>query len=1165
MRIVELNLRAYGPFTSKVLSFGNESGLHILFGPNEAGKSSALRALRGVLFGIDGRDAHLHPADMLRVGLKIHTQDGQALEVERRKGKGLKSLVFSSSGKPVPVDEWTRVLPVSDPDLFQQMFGLDYQRLIDGGRELANFKGDIGESVLAASGDLGETVAKIQAYQERASAIYAPQASSRQLNKALREFKDAEARIRSQRFTSHQYKTAVARATELENELRSLGNELVRASEQRSHLTRLQTAAPHVELLSEAQAELDSLAGAILLPPSFEKQYGHLNNGREIAATRRQKAQFELNLLLQRLSNIPRQPEVAGLLTQIDQLKEQAGQIQKARLDLPKREMERDDCIKRRLDLCIDWKLDPEALPQITAEPRRRIDTLAKQYLALQSKREELPRRISTHRSRLGECELSLTALPPAVDTTAIKQILKQIPAKRQSGAETQRLRQDRDNLKADSERDIAALALWNGTAEQLEALSVPLLASLGDMQARFARQQTLLEQAMREKEGLIREQETTTGALLQLDKQGALPTEDDLQNARARRDLGWEAVKESWLQGLGNDGPSAGTFLAGEARLLPDAFEASIALVDSLADRLWREAERVEKKRTALREHETLNVRITEKQRSIESLQKENDALFAAWHDLWKDTGITPRSPQEMSAWIEQRKLLIENLRNLRSRDRQVVEAEAEDRSWCDSLTQVLQAEPGQSLASLVGAAETRISGVETVSKQRDALNERIREAQTNLAAELEQQRLAEAELQTWRKQWAETILDLPMAVNTEPATVQELVQVIGKVKTATDEIGALQHRIDAMRRDENVYAEQVQALARQAARPDFLSLDPLIASGELQKLARTAHDNEMEADGLVKEKLRREQDLDTSTSELERFDANLDDLLKHSGIGDANFAPEIIEQSKQKTELTKRVRANMQALAQSAADAPLDSFLDEVKTDSPEARRLHLQDLEQRIEGLEKERAEKTREQERIQNDFRLKEDAATVNEAACQKYSAAARIEQLLMEYLRNYVGAELLTKAVALYSDKHQDPLLKLASDYFERLTCAAFSGIAVKQEQNGRVLRAVRENGEVLGVDCLSDGTRDQLFLALRLAYIDNHCRVNEPCPVILDDVLMAFDDRRASAALSALRRLSERTQVLIFTHHAHHVKMAEQLLRAEVHLHDLAPGFNLAA
>ena len=88
---------------------------------------------------------------------------------------------------------------------------------------------------------------------------------------------------------------------------------------------------------------------------------------------------------------------------------------------------------------------------------------------------------------------------------------------------------------------------------------------------------------------------------------------------------------------------------------------------------------------------------------------------------------------------------------------------------------------------------------------------------------------------------------------------------------------------------------------------------------------------------------------------------------------------------------------------------------------------------------------------------------------------------------------------------------------------------------------------------------MSDGTRDQLFLALRLAYIENYCENTAVCPVILDDVLMAFDDARTCATLSALQELSRKTQVVVFTHHEHHVALANAVLgEGGYQMHDLA-------
>src|SRR5690606_3744088 len=88
-RILRLDLLAYGPFTEQSLEFGSEAGLHIVHGANEAGKSSSLRALRDLLYGIPPKtpDNFLHPYQNLRIGGVFETADGTRLDFIRRKGR----------------------------------------------------------------------------------------------------------------------------------------------------------------------------------------------------------------------------------------------------------------------------------------------------------------------------------------------------------------------------------------------------------------------------------------------------------------------------------------------------------------------------------------------------------------------------------------------------------------------------------------------------------------------------------------------------------------------------------------------------------------------------------------------------------------------------------------------------------------------------------------------------------------------------------------------------------------------------------------------------------------------------------------------------------------------------------------------------------------------
>jgi len=70
------------------------------------------------------------------------------------------------------------------------------------------------------------------------------------------------------------------------------------------------------------------------------------------------------------------------------------------------------------------------------------------------------------------------------------------------------------------------------------------------------------------------------------------------------------------------------------------------------------------------------------------------------------------------------------------------------------------------------------------------------------------------------------------------------------------------------------------------------------------------------------------------------------------------------------------------------------------------------------------------------------------------------------------------------------------------------------------------------------VEAMSEGTRDQLYLALRLATLERYLAHAEPLPLVIDDILVNFDDERSRATLEVLAELSRRTQVILFTHHA---------------------------
>jgi uncharacterized protein YhaN len=94
---------------------------------------------------------------------------------------------------------------------------------------------------------------------------------------------------------------------------------------------------------------------------------------------------------------------------------------------------------------------------------------------------------------------------------------------------------------------------------------------------------------------------------------------------------------------------------------------------------------------------------------------------------------------------------------------------------------------------------------------------------------------------------------------------------------------------------------------------------------------------------------------------------------------------------------------------------------------------------------------------------------------------------------------------------------------------------------------------------------MSDGTRDQLFLALRLASIETYLTFNEPMPLIVDDIMINYDDIRSSQTLKVLAELAQRTQVIIFTHHRHLLDLARTSLNEiSMWVQEILPVFTTA-
>ena len=103
------------------------------------------------------------------------------------------------------------------------------------------------------------------------------------------------------------------------------------------------------------------------------------------------------------------------------------------------------------------------------------------------------------------------------------------------------------------------------------------------------------------------------------------------------------------------------------------------------------------------------------------------------------------------------------------------------------------------------------------------------------------------------------------------------------------------------------------------------------------------------------------------------------------------------------------------------------------------------------------------------------------------------------------------------------------MLKAAQEYLALLTGGRYVGINLDKK-----LTVVRSDGKKREVKYLSRGTAEQLYFALKLAFIEQ-IKDEINLPILIDDSFVNFDDQRVSYIDQLLQKISENNQVLIFT------------------------------
>jgi uncharacterized protein YhaN len=1152
MRINSIDVRAYGPFTNKQFDFSRGHGkLELIYGPNEAGKSSLLRTLSDLLFGIptQTRDAFLHPYPSLLIGAAIE-HEGKSLDVLRRKGTG-NTLRSADEKSPVTEMEFRAVVPIDNRVIFETMFGIDAIRLAEGGRELMIGKGDFGKLLFSAASGIEDFRGILAALTADAEALFKGRTGA--IAKRVEECKDLKKRINEVLLSTNALAELTERRQQAAANLERLGEELHAKTVDGNRLERLREA---LDLLAQRQVRLAGLETLRLVRVA---RGGYADEFSRTEEGLRQK-QLDSQRMVQEIAALEREIEVLvyseALLRhegEIAKLPERVGAERKAAADKVKLQSQ-ELAAERKADASfaeLGIAAHMEAIPalRIMAESRRKAEELDSQFSALNADRKSAARDVAKLRREIEINGEMLAALAEARPIATLQQALN---ATGQFAALAFEYAARRVRA-GDEEKNLAAAlsALpWEGSLESLMSADLPAALLVETWKQRMRDVEARIESARGQSDEAEEHVFQCEAAIRQQEAGRPIPTREAMESARHYRDRGWQAVRKAWLEGDINCN-DARDFLSGDSspERLAEAFQKSVASADSASDLLREHANEAARFVQALADLKNAAVRRDGRAAALEKLRAEFADLQLQWAELWRPWKLEAHPPSQMSEWLIRRGRLMDRGTQLASLKESIrihdLQADVAVASLKDAMRAVGEATDDWSLAALRVLAGNFIERQQANQTNRAALETALADGRKKLEAAVQHAAEVDGALSEWAAQWKGLLEQLRMSPGLEPAVVRATLELRRQLTESYKDWNEKRQRIAAIDTDARQFKELVERLTEQVA-DDLSTLEPSAAADQLhQRLKEHVRNRDLRAE---KERTlaKLKSDLRQADENLDAIRTRLDALVAEAGCTAASQIGEYIKLSNQRAALEVELPGIEARLTQIAGIGGIEALEKEALQHSVDELPAEIEDLRRALKQLGAERDEALRAETTLNNDLAALEGRNDAAAAASDLESARANLVDEAERYVRLKLAEHVLKSAVESYRKKASGEMLQRSSAIFSALTLGSFDGLDLDWgEKNNPELVGVR-NGSAARVktDQMSSGTCDQLYLALRVASLEIYFRNHPPVPFIADDVLIHFDDERAAAALRILAGLAQHTQVLLFTHHEHLLHVA---------------------
>ncbi|MCA9126577.1 MAG: AAA family ATPase [Planctomycetales bacterium] len=1137
MKIQSITLENFGVYSRKTFTL-DSAPLVVIFGENETGKTTALNGIRQSLFGFRLRNPYLTGRAM-QARVAVRLASGQLLEYVRKKGRP-DELSGTLDNNLISSQDIASFFGGLELDAYENLFGFSQQELRLGEASLK----DVRLADALAGGGFGgvNALQLLQSELEESQAtIYKSRAPTSQINvqlAAIHETHDALRKTQVLPSEVQSLRQRLAAATQLRDELREQHKNL---HQKRADAKRLLEALPIFQRRLQVIEQLQ----AIQIPDGIDMvavaSWGDYQQQRQTLKDQLERAQGQLILQKKQLESVVGRMDFAGQELAIEQLGHQSQEIVNKRERLASLKQQRSVAqaacerllsqlelkeINEQVRSCVVSDLAKARMEELAQE----FAAVAHEIVAVSAKRDALIESSNVHDS-------------PATDSCPddllpLSELVSQM-------AEAEREFQHRS---ADLQRQLQSREMQDLALRLSELLTPGVELSTGYQLAAPSKLQEL-ESRMREAQsrcqvavGEIEQLQSNSQALVaQLEALQRGVADSPIESYRQLSERRAKLILD-WLDDLSQ--PLIAASIGPEQQrdrlleiqeLSANADQAQQSVVDS-AESMAAIAQLKQK----------VEAELAECSRRREALAKlENDRQLASeeWTVCWADLPVKCSDPRRMIAWA------------------------GEYQQWSSLQTQVLSARKLLRMSRCVrdeifGRLQDLWPTVLPVGASLQSMQETLATwsaQQRDLARQQERAKTAQQSMQQLTRRLAELgkresaiakeyeswLSSLPIGshwpiqrVGALMDSLQQLRSEDARVESMSTQIAELQSQLERFGSHVDQVATAMQTASKTDSDENVLPNDTppeVLAEQWLRHLQATREGNAAKI-RLTSSIEHLTINIQANVDRLQEIEQKLVDLSASAGSPNSEVTQSVMQRAQAADDLRKTLGELNASLRAVCGTTPLEEFLAQLAGVRDTQLEIEIHESSRGLTQLEEQRADADQEIGSLNQMIQHVADNQASQRKMQQLQNQRGELAELAEQWITQRVAQWILRRSIEKFAADHEPELLQLTRHYLTILTNGRY--VSVEHEtgkSSGFVVRNASE--EAFTADRLSTGTREQLYLAIRMAYIEYHCSRSEPLPVIMDDCFVNFDDTRTGHALRAIANWNPRIQTILLSCH----------------------------